>query len=465
MEQLAILIVDDEKAARYGMRKVLAQLGPELIEAADGREALETIQRERPDLVFMDINMPGMNGMAALEKIVALDNPPLVVMVTAYGSEKIAVEAMKRGAYDYLAKPYELDELRMVAAHALEKIVLQRENERLRSELLARDRYGEMIGTCEPMQRVFELIEKVAQSDVPVLITGESGTGKEMVAREIHRRGSRERKPFVSVNCAAIPENLIESELFGHEKGAFTGAVTRREGKFEVADRGTLFLDEIGDMAPGTQAKVLRILEEQRFERLGGTETICVDVRLISATNQDLEQKIKNGTFREELYYRLKVVDINLPPLRLRSEDMVPLVQAFVQEFGAKHRRPMTDIAPETLKVLIEYPWPGNVRQLRNVIEKCVVLTDSPVLMPEHLPAEVKGPHIGPAKPWTYEPGASFAEAKKQMVQEFETELITSKLAENRGNVSRTAAALKLLRQSLQQKLRELGINADEFRR
>ncbi|MBT7590865.1 MAG: sigma-54-dependent Fis family transcriptional regulator, partial [Candidatus Scalindua sp.] len=283
MEKL-ILIVDDEKAARFGMRLALEKDGYNVMEASDGINAFDVIKAKKPSLVFLDINMPKINGIQVLEEINRMESPPMIVIVTAYGSERVAVDAMKKGAYDYIAKPYEIDELRLIAKHAFEKLSLEEENARLRSEIDRLGSMGEIIGKSQEMKHVFNKIEKVGPSDVTVLIQGESGSGKELVAKEIHKNSSRKNSPMIIMNCAALPETLIESELFGHEKGALTGAVERRLGKFELADKGTIFLDEIGDMSPNTQAKVLRILQEQSFERLGGTETLCVDVRLISAT-------------------------------------------------------------------------------------------------------------------------------------------------------------------------------------
>ena len=320
-----ILIVDDEKAARFGMKLALENDGYKVLEAIDGIAAFEVIKTKTPSLVFLDINMPKINGIEVLEEINRMEAPPMIVIVTAYGSERVAVDAMKKGAYDYIAKPYEIDELRLIARHAFEKLALEEENARLRSEIDRLESMGEMIGKSQVMKQVFNTIEKVGPSDVTVLIQGESGSGKELVAKEIHKKSSRKNNTMIVMNCAALPETLIESELFGHERGAFTGATERRLGKFELADKGTIFLDEIGDMSPNTQAKVLRILQEKSFERLGGTETLQVDVRLISATHKDLLQEIKEGNFRDDLYYRLKVVKILLPPLRNRKEDIIIL--------------------------------------------------------------------------------------------------------------------------------------------
>ncbi|MDN3511248.1 MAG: sigma-54 dependent transcriptional regulator [Candidatus Jettenia sp.] len=454
----SILIVDDEKAARYGMRKILQKDSYTIYEAKDGTNALHMIKALQPALVFLDINMPQVDGMKTLEMINAMRNPPLVVIVTAYGSEKLAVEAMKNGAYDYIAKPYEIDELRIIVKNVFERLALQEENARLRSEIDRLEGMGELIGQSKSMKDVFDKIEKVGTTDVTVLIQGESGSGKEIVAREIYKRSKRRNEPFIIMNCAAVPETLIESELFGHEKGAFTGATERRLGKFELANKGTIFLDEIGDMSLSTQSKLLRVLQEQKFERLGGIETLAVDVRVVSATHRDLEEEIEEGRFREDLYYRIKVVNIKLPPLRHRKEDIPLLVNRFIQYFSEKHQKRILSISHESMKSLVSYSWPGNVRQLKNVIESSVVLSDNEVLNNVDLPEETH--HQDTAlvvKNIDY--SLSFRDAKKILIENFERDFIKKKLEECNGNISRAAEALDMHRQNLQQKIRELHIN------
>ncbi|HDY67242.1 MAG TPA: sigma-54-dependent Fis family transcriptional regulator, partial [Candidatus Scalindua sp.] len=354
-----VLIVDDEKAARFGMRMALEKDGYNVLEANDSTSAFDIIRTKKPALIFLDINMPQVNGIQILEKINSFENPPMVVIVTAYGSERTAVNAMKKGAYDYIAKPYEIDELRLIAKNTFEKLALEEENARLRSEIDRLVPMGEIVGRSQVMEDVFNKIEKVGPSDVTVLIQGESGSGKELVAKEIHKRSMRRDKSMIIMNCAALPETLIESELFGHEKGAFTGAAEKRLGKFELADKGTIFLDEIGDMSPNTQSKVLRVLQEQSFERLGGTETLHVDVRVISATHKDLLKEIKEGKFREDLYYRLKVVEVSLPPLRARKEDILILTDKFIRFFSAKHSKNVKSISNEAANIFTRYDWPG----------------------------------------------------------------------------------------------------------
>ncbi|MBT3878448.1 MAG: sigma-54-dependent Fis family transcriptional regulator [Candidatus Scalindua sp.] len=453
MEKL-ILIVDDEKAARFGMRLALEKDGYNVMEASDGINAFDVIKAKKPSLVFLDINMPKINGIQVLEEINRMESPPMIVIVTAYGSERVAVDAMKKGAYDYIAKPYEIDELRLIAKHAFEKLSLEEENARLRSEIDRLGSMGKIIGRSQEMKQVFNKIEKVGPSDVTVLIQGESGSGKELVAKEIHKKSSRKNHPMIIMNCAALPETLIESELFGHEKGAFTGATERRLGKFELADKGTIFLDEIGDMSPNTQAKVLRILQEQSFERLGGTETLRVDVRLISATHKDLFKGIKEGDFREDLYYRLKVVEILLPPLRNRREDIIILTEKFIQYFSEKHRKGVKSISNEAVKYFTKYPWPGNVRELQNVIESAVVMANAETLEISDFPEEIRSSESNSSLDYNL----PFRDAKKIVVEAFERDFVSRKLAENKGNISKAAEALGMHRQSLQHKLKELNM-------
>jgi DNA-binding NtrC family response regulator len=462
MTKQSILIVDDENAARYGMKKILKKDNYIMYESANSADALQIIKTHHPELVFLDINMPQLDGMKTLELIKAMKNPPLVVIVTAYGSEKIAVEAMKKGAYDYIAKPYEIDELRIIARNAFEKLALQEENARLRLEIGRLEGMGELLGQSEAMKDVFSKIEKVGSTDVMVLIQGESGSGKELVARELHKRSKRKNAPVIIMNCAAVPETLIESELFGHEKGAFTGATERRMGKFELANKGTIFLDEIGDMSMSTQSKLLRVLQEQKFERLGGTETLSVDVRVMSATHRDLEEEIEEGRFREDLYYRIKVVNIKLPPLRNRKEDIPLLANRFIQYFSERHQKDVTFISHEAMKYLVSYNWPGNVRQLKNVIESAVVLSNNTTLDMIDLPDEIKHPENSVLAMKNVDYTLSFRDAKKMVVENFERDFIRKKLEECGWNVSRAAESLDMHRQNLQQKIRELRISKQD---
>src|SRR2546423_11044021 len=382
-KNLRLLIVDDEEAARYGMRRALETFGGEIAEAASA-ESARTLMREREfDLLLLDVNLPGISGLEFLNQIQTESETnkteaPLIVIITAHGSERLAVQAVKSGAHDYLAKPFELDDLRLVVKNALETTRLRRENRSLRRRIeIEASQRGALIGDSDAMQRVRAMIDKVADTDATVLVRGESGTGKELVARELHERSStRGTGAFVAVNCAALPHELIESELFGHEKGAFTGAAARRKGKFEQANGGTLFLDEIGDMSANVQAKLLRALEERRIERLGGDESIPVDVRIVSATHRALEEEIEKGNFRADLFYRLRVVTIDIAPLRDRREDIPVLAATFARDAAQRNSLLERPIGREALKRLMAYDWPGNVRELRNAIERAAIMSE-----------------------------------------------------------------------------------------
>ncbi len=464
-----ILVVDDDNTARYGVRRAL-EGHYKVLEAPSAAAARKALAAEHPDLLLLDIEMPEESGLDLLRELKLQENSPLVVMITAYGSEKVAVEAMKSGAYDYLPKPFEVDELRLVVAKALEHLDLVAENVQLKRQLVSEGQFGAMIGASEPMRRLFELADRVAQADVTVLIQGESGTGKELLAREIHQRSNRGRKPFVALNCAALPEHLIESELFGYEKGAFTGATALKRGKFELAHGGTLFLDEVGDMSLATQAKLLRVLEARKVERLGGTTSIDVDVRILSATNKDLAAEISRQTFREDLYYRLRVVLLALPPLREHKDDIPLLADEFLRMLGAKHRRPGLTISRQALDLLTSSDWKGNVREFKNVLESAVVMSRDEVVGPEDFPSDLLGQStagsvgVSPAPPLGQQGQAGslvagdYREAKRQ----FEIAYIKAKLREHGGNITRTAGAIGLHRQSLQEKLRDLGISAEK---
>jgi DNA-binding NtrC family response regulator len=456
-----ILIVDDEDAARYGIRRALENKVTQIHEASNAEAARAVIRSHQPQLMLTDINMPGEDGIRLLKSLAEIPYKPLAIMITAYGTAKVAVEAMKAGAYDYITKPFELDELRLVVQRALDKIDLEVENQNLKRQVLSDGQFGRMIGRSSSMQQLFAKAGQVAGTDVTVLIQGESGTGKELLAREVHERSPRRKGPFIAVNCAALPDTLIESELFGHEKGAFTGASEQRKGKFELAHNGTLFLDEIGDMNALTQAKVLRAIEEKRVERLGGAASIPCDVRIVSATHKDLNAETGAGRFRQDLLYRLKVVTLEIPPLSQHREDLPILVQTFLAMYAARHKKGEMTLASDVLDALMAYRWPGNVRELRNVIEGCVVLNRSGAIQISDLPVEVRSqaPKVAaaPGKPG-HLVDSRFSLPYKEAKRQFEIDYISARLAENKGNVSRTAALIGLHRQSLQQKLRELGI-------
>jgi DNA-binding NtrC family response regulator len=465
-EKWRVLVVDDEEAARYGIRRALSSFNFDLSEANSVEAARPFLASKGADLLLLDVNLPGESGIDFLKELAAnSEASPVVIMITAHGSERMAVDVMRSGAYDYLAKPFDVDDLRLVVKNALETIRLRRENKNLRKRIeLEGERRGHFIGDSEAMQRVRSIVEKVAETDATVLVRGESGTGKELVARELHERSSQRRRGnFVAVNCAALPSELIESELFGHEKGAFTGAAMRRRGKFEQADGGTLFLDEIGDMSANVQAKLLRALEERRIERLGGTESIPVDVRIVSATHRPLEVEIERGNFRADLFYRLQVVTVEIPPLRERREDIPVLAEAFAREASERYGLPQRSISPAALRRLVEYDWPGNVRELRNTLERAMILAegaellarDVPGEMPVHTPREPSQSQYQLDGKTLFVPFTSdFREDRR----EFERRYIARCLEESGGNVTKAAAVLGMHRQSLQHKLRELGL-------
>jgi DNA-binding NtrC family response regulator len=465
-DNLRVLIVDDEEAARYGIRRGLKSLGYELAEAGSVEEARGFFKHWRPDVLLLDVNLPGASGLDLLAELQERDEKPLVILITAHGSERMAVEAIKAGAHDYLAKPFELDDLRLVVKNALETVRLRRENETLKRRLASEGAdAGRLIGASEAMARVRAMIEKVAETDATVLVRGASGTGKELVARAIHERSSvRRGRPFVAVNCAALPSELIESELFGHEKGAFTGAAARRLGKFEQADGGTLFLDEIGDMSANVQAKLLRALEERAIERLGGGESIPVDVRIVSATHRPLEQDITTGQFRADLFYRLRVVTIEIPPLRARREDIPVLAEAFARAAAARYGLPARPLAQSALRQLLAYDWPGNVRELRNAVERAAIMADGGEIAATDLPDEFRAGAVQTAKNSFQEVSSPhdlavpFSGDFRDDRREFERRYIARCLDETGGNVTRAAVMLGMHRQSLQHKLRELGM-------
>ena len=458
-ESPTLLIVDDDQTARYGMRRALEQRY-RVLEAERISAARAIVVGENPDLLLLDIEMPEESGLDFLRELKAQARSPVVIMITAYGSEKIAVEAMKSGAYHYLAKPFEIEELRLVVERALEHSLLREENVRLKRRLVSEGEFGAMIGSSKVMRELFDLADRVAQAEVTLLIQGESGTGKELLATEVHRRSNRGRGPFVALNCAALPEHLIESELFGYEKGAFTGATSMKRGKFELAHGGTLFLDEVGDMSLATQAKLLRVLETRRVERLGGTASVEVDVRIVSATNKDLAAAIAQQTFREDLYYRLRVVLLRLPALREHREDIPLLAGQFSQMLGEKHGRPSISVSREAMELLRAGEWRGTVRELKNVLESAIVMSRRDTLGPEDFSGDL-GLEGAPGKGLSVDMGCLAIDDYREARRQFEITYIKGKLHEHGGNVTRTAAAIGLHRQSLQEKLRELGIQVE----
>ena len=474
-----LLVVDDEHGILVALKGLFGKEGYEVETAASGEEALAKVKAGLFHVIITDLSMQGMSGLDLMRSVRQLDPGCAVLMITAYGTQRIAVEAMKAGAEDYLPKPFDNDELRIKVRNVMEKQLLRRAYNRLVEQVnLESGRFAGMIGQSRSMMRVFETIEKVAPTDVTVLVRGESGTGKELVARAIHSRSPRANGPFIPVNCAAFARELVESELFGHEKGAFTGAVARREGKFEAAESGTLFLDEIGDMSLETQAKLLRVIQEKRFERIGGNQSLVADVRIIAATNQNLEAMAADGRFREDLYYRIKVVEVRVPPLRERREDIAPLAIHFLAEackqFGAPHKT----LTPEAMRACLENPWPGNVRSLKAAIEQAVILSSGTEITPAELlggaasgkaeaAANNDTARIPPAGAAPDARGAGddvkFSEAKEKFVEQWERDFFLNALRASGGNISRAAERAGMYRQNFQQKMRELGISVDDL--
>ncbi|HEV8532559.1 MAG TPA: sigma-54 dependent transcriptional regulator [Methylomirabilota bacterium] len=444
-----ILIVDDERAIQATLRGVLEDEGYRVTAVGSAQEALARLSDEAPDLVFLDIWMPGMDGLEALAEIKQRRPEAAVVMISGHATIETAVKATKLGAYDFVEKPLSLEKMLLVVTRTLEHARLQREHQQL---LMRVERGQEIVGTSVVMEELRQQIMIAAPTNGRVLIHGENGSGKELVARAVHARSARAEGPFVEVNCAAIPEELIESELFGHERGAFTGAVARRRGKFELADGGTLFLDEIGDMSLKTQAKVLRVLEEQAFERVGGKETIRVDVRVLAASNQNLQEQITAGRFREDLFYRLSVIPIEVPPLRKRKEDIPTLVEHFISLFSAENgRRPKT-ISVEALAYFLAYDWPGNVRELRNMVERLVIMAPRDVIGPEDLPPPLRTREGGTAEE------AQKDKTLKEAREAFERAYILGELRAHEWNMTRTAERLGIERSHLYRKLKSYGI-------
>jgi two-component system, NtrC family, response regulator PilR len=390
MERL--LIIDDEKSILDLLTAVFKKEGYSVKTAFSAPRALDLLERESFDLVITDIKMPGMSGMDVLARVKERTPDMPVILITAFGSISQAVEALKAGALDYIVKPFDIEELKIIVARGLEKLRLKEENILLRRDLRNKYSLEKMVGKSRSMQEIYDLIEKVAVSDSTVLITGESGTGKEMAARAVHGLSARRDKPFVSINCAALPENLLESELFGHVRGAFTDAMTDKKGMFEAAQRGTLFLDEVGEMSPWTQVKLLRAIQERSIRRVGGTEEIPIDVRILAATNRDLKKRIAEGRFREELFYRLNVISLDMPPLRNRIEDIPLLTSHFLEKHCTRAGKPLKRLAPEVIGYLEAYPWPGNIRELENVIERVVAIEDRETITAACLPQEILSP-------------------------------------------------------------------------
>ncbi len=446
----AILIVDDEMTILQSLGGILSDEGFETLTASNGYEALKLIQEESPDLVLLDIWMPGMDGIETLQEI-KRTNPFLqVIIISGHGTIETAVKATKLGAYDFIEKPLSIEKVVVTINNALNFRRLEEENRFLRKKTLEKH---SITGNSPPVLAMKKQIAIVAPTNAWVLIAGENGTGKELVARTVHQMSDRADKPLIDVNCAAIPDEMIESELFGHERGAFTGAAARKRGKFEIANNGTIFLDEIGDMSLRTQAKILRILQEQKFERVGGTRTLTVDVRVLAASNKDLEKQIEKGTFREDLYYRLNLIPIEVPPLRHRTEDIPLLIETFLEAFAKEGNWGKKTVTPEAIEHLKSYRWAGNVRELKNLAERLAIMTQSDVIDEDDIPSLYKSEKAKTADPAFFEEG-SLKEAKR----EFEKIYILRKLAENNNNISQTADSIGIERSHLHKKMKSFGL-------
>jgi len=450
-----LLLIDDESRVRASLKMVLEPLY-DIAQASDGPEGIDIFRKESPDLVLLDIVLPGTDGLAVLQALRVERKSTPVIMLTGTKSVKTAVEAMKLGAVDYLSKPFDVDELRIVIDRALNSSDLEQEVTQLRAQVVKRYAFHNLIGKSQGMQDIYSKIEQVADSRTTVLITGESGTGKELVAKALHYNSSRRERPFIALNCAALPETLIESELFGHEKGAFTDATARRVGQFELANTGTLFLDEIGDLSPITQAKLLRVIQEREFTRIGGVQPIKVDVRIVAATNKNLDDLVRKGLFREDLYYRINVISLYLPPLRERGEDIPLIANHFLEKRLEEAQRPPIEFGKEALELLIRYPWPGNVRELENFVEQAFIWSQHATeITPEHLPTSMKSSSRSPSLRDDTLAGRMSLE---KAVMEFEQEIILDAL--KRTNYVQTHAAnlLGISRRMLKYRMDTLGI-------
>jgi len=472
-----LLLIDDEADVQYSFRRIFNGPDIQLSTASSGEEGLKLIPRLKPDLVIMDVRMGGISGLETLRRLRQTDTRIPVIMMTAYGSTQTAIEAMKLGAYDYLLKPFDVPKLKQIVYSALKAAREMKQAIAIQPADFDDDTDAGIVGRSEAMQTIFKTIGQLSASDATVLITGESGTGKELVARAIYQHSRRSKQPFLAINCAAIPENLLESELFGHEKGAFTGATTQRIGKFEQGNHGTLFLDEVGDMSLATQAKILRVLQDGSFERVGGNQTVRVDVRIIAATNKQLEKAVADGQFREDLFYRLNVVRIHLPPLRERREDIKLLAGYFLRKFSRQLRQPVKSISPEAMEFLLQHSWPGNVRELENAIQRALIMSKGDVLLPADFTQEILSARqakpevsVSPA-PIQTKAGETNLEAlarqlfdwakqdsRRRLIPAVERELVIHALRETKGNQVHAARLLGISRATLRKRIEKFGI-------
>ncbi len=451
-----ILIAEDDRNALSGLVEILREEGYDVVGVDSGKKAIRALEREKFDILLTDLRMPDLDGMQVYEHSLQVSPEMKTIVMTAYSSVKDAVDAMKRGVYEYLTKPLDLDELFVILHKAISELSLVRENEELKDRLRSSFRFENIIGRSEPMQRVFKTIRKVAQSDATVLIRGESGTGKELVARAIHYNSKRAEKPLVEMSCASFPETLLESELFGYEKGAFTGATGRKAGRFELANGGTIFLDEIGEISGSVQTKLLRVLQEKEISRLGGTEAIKVDVRVVTATNRDLEKALADGSFREDLYYRLNVIPIVLPPLRDRKDDIPLLVDHFIRKYTRQNNREPMEITESALELCMKYHWPGNVRELENAIENAVVLGEGRQILPENLPIHLNAREVESVS--NIELLFNAGETFREKVEFAEKLVLEEAIRKAGGNKSEAAKRLDISLRTMRYKIRKYNL-------
>ncbi|MEK6651324.1 MAG: sigma-54 dependent transcriptional regulator, partial [Nitrospirota bacterium] len=456
LAEAKILVIDDEKLLRWSLQQNLSKEGYTVITAEKGMEGLNLFKEETPDVTLLDIHLPDVSGITVLQGIKEINKDALAIMITAFGDIQTAVKTIKLGAYDFVEKPFNVDKLKILVAKALETVSLRKEVSQFRSQLSLKYGFDSIIGQSEEMQKIFEIIKKIAKSDATtIMLQGESGTGKDLVAKVIHYQSRRSDKPFMEINCTALPETLIESELFGHEKGAFTDAKAMKKGLFELADGGSIYLDEIGDMKPSTQAKLLKIIESKMFKRIGGVKDITVDVRIIAATNKNLAEEVKSGNFREDLYYRLKVIPVLIPPLRDRPSDISDLAKYFINEFNREFKKNLKGISKETEKYFKEYQWPGNVRELKNIIERAMILeSEEDFILPEHLPIEFTSKEVAFANVRSIDikipPGGLD-------IEEVEKELIRQALDITRGNQTKSSRLLNITRDALRYRMQKFG--------
>ncbi|MBI3752820.1 MAG: sigma-54-dependent Fis family transcriptional regulator [Deltaproteobacteria bacterium] len=456
INQPKILVIDDEPLMRISVADALIAEGYEVKGVESGREGMDLICKNAYDVIMTDLKLPEVDGLEILKTALKCFPKSKVIMITAYGSVDTAVEAMKQGAYDYITKPFSMDELLIIVKRLIEFRELEYENIKLKNEIGEQYTFEGMVGNSVKMQEVLEKVKVVADTGSTVLITGESGTGKELIANAIHHNSSRKDNPFIKVSCAALPESLLEAELFGYEKGAFTGALKQKKGRFELAHSGTLFLDEIGEISPAIQVKLLRVLQERQFERLGGTETLNVDVRIICATQRDLKKEAKQGVFREDLYYRLNVVPIHIPPLRERKEDILLLASGFVKKFAAQNNKPIQCISEKAKELLFHYPFPGNVRELEHAMERAVILGNSKEIQPADLPDDMLNFYNKDLKTSIK---ISYAEPLSKAIEHFEKEFIIKAIDETKGNKTLAAVKLGISRKTLWEKCKNYGLD------